>query len=60
LSWRHLSPPPTGAYARVASFPAVPDAAFTPANATGASMAMLVRQRPFRAYLHASLLIRLA
>jgi hypothetical protein len=60
LSWRHLSPPPVGAYAPVAAFPAVPDAAFNPATATAASMAMLVRQRPFRAFLHASLLIRLA
>ena len=60
LSWRHLSPPPVGPYAPVAAFPAVPDAAFNPATATAASMAMLVRQRPFRAFLHASLLIRLA
>jgi hypothetical protein len=37
----------------------VPDAAFIPANATAASVANLVRQRPFRAYLHASLLVRL-
>jgi hypothetical protein len=59
LSWRHLSPPPEGHYAPVASFPPVPDAAFTPGNATAASMASLVRQRPFRAFLHASLLIRL-
>lgn len=59
LSWRHLSPPPQGAYAPVASFPPVPDAGFTPANANAASMANLVRQRPFRAYLHASLLVRL-
>lgn len=59
LSWRHLSPAPDGVYAPVAAFPAVPDAAFTSTNATAASMAMLVRQRPFRAFLHASLLIRL-
>ena len=59
LSWRHLSPTPAGVYAPVGSFPVVPDAGFTPAAATAASMAMLVRQRPFRAFLHASLLIRL-
>jgi len=60
LSWRHLSPQPTGPYAPVASFPAVLDAGgFTSANATAASMASLVRQRPFRAFLHASLLVRL-
>jgi hypothetical protein len=58
LSWRHLSPPPEGPYAPVASFPAVPDAGFTPANADAARMASLVRQRPFRAFLHASLLVR--
>jgi hypothetical protein len=59
LSWGHLSPPPTGAYAPIGSFPNVPDAAFTTANATAATIASLVRQRPFRAFLHASLLIRL-
>lgn len=57
LSWRHLSPQPSGPYAPVASFPPVPDAAFVPGTATAAAMASLVRQRPFRAYLHASLLI---
>jgi hypothetical protein len=59
LGWGHLAPPPNGPYAPVASFPPVPDAAFIPANATAASVANLVRQRPFRAYLHASLLVRL-
>ena len=57
LSWRHLAPPPSGPYAPVASFPPVLDAAFVPAAATAAAIASLVRQRPFRAYLHASLLI---
>lgn len=59
LSWGHLSPKPDGPYAPVASFPPVQDAGFTSGNATAASMANLVRQRPFRAYLHASLLIRI-
>lgn len=59
LSWRHLSPPPQGPYAPVASFPSVPDAHFTAAGATAASVASLVRQRPFRAFLHASLLVLL-
>jgi hypothetical protein len=59
LSWEHLSPAPDRPYAPAASFPAVPDAAFTPQNATAATMANLVRQRPFRAFLHASLLVRL-
>jgi hypothetical protein len=36
----------------------VPDAGFSPGSATPASMANLVRQRPFRAFLHASLLVR--
>ena len=31
---------------------------FTPATATPATMANLVRQRPFRAFMHASLLVR--
>ena len=59
LGWGHLSPPPDGPYAPVASFPPVLDAAFVPQNATAAGIANLVRQRPFRAYLHASLLVRL-
>jgi hypothetical protein len=59
LSWRHLTQPVEAAYAALASFPAVPDAGFTPQIATAASTAMLVRQRPFRAFIHASLLIRL-
>lgn len=58
LSWGHLSPKPDGPYAQVASFPAVPDARFTSQNATAATVASLVRQRPFRAFLHASLLVR--
>ncbi len=58
LSWGHLSPPPMAPYAPIGSFPNVPDAGFTTANATAASIASLVRQRPFRAFLHASLLIR--
>jgi hypothetical protein len=59
LSWGHLSPPPTTPYAPIGSFPNVLDAGFTAANATAATVASLVRQRPFRAFLHASLLIRL-
>jgi hypothetical protein len=59
LSWEHLSPAPDRPYAPPASFPAVPDARFTPQDATAATMANLVRQRPFRAFLHASLLVRL-
>jgi hypothetical protein len=58
LSWQHLSPAPSGPYAPAASFPTVADVGFTPQNATAATMANLVRQRPFRAFLHASLLIR--
>ena len=59
LSWGHLSPVPNKPYAPIGAFPNVPDAAFTAANATAATVASLVRQRPFRAFLHASLLIRL-
>jgi hypothetical protein len=58
LAWTHLNLPPGARYATAASFPAVPDAGFTPANATAANLANLVRQRPFRAFLHASLLVR--
>jgi hypothetical protein len=59
LSWGHLAPPPTTPYAAIGAFPNVPDASFTAATATAATVANLVRQRPFRAFLHASLLIRL-
>lgn len=59
LSWGHLSPAPTTPYAPIGSFPNLSDVGFTPANATAATVASLVRQRPFRAFLHASLLIRL-
>ena len=59
LSWGHLSPPPTTPYAPIGSFPNVADAGFSAATATAANVATLVRQRPFRAFLHASLLIRL-
>lgn len=59
LAWNHLSLAAGARYATVPSLPAVPDAGFTPAQATAASVASLVRQRPFRAFLHASLLVRL-
>jgi hypothetical protein len=59
LSWGHLSPAPPTPYAPIGSFPNVLDAGFSAATATAASIATLVRQRPFRAFLHASLLIRL-
>jgi len=58
LSWGHLAPPPTTPYAPIGAFPNVLDAGFTAATATAATVANLVRQRPFRAFLHASLLIR--
>lgn len=58
LSWTHLQLDANAAYAKLAAFPAVPDAGFTPANATAATVSSLVRQRPFRAFLHASLLVR--
>jgi hypothetical protein len=57
LSWRHLTLEAGEEYATLNAFPAVPDAGFTPQNATAASLASLVRQRPFRAFIHASLLI---
>jgi hypothetical protein len=58
LSWTHLSLPPDATYAPVSKFPVVTDAAFSPATATAATMANLVRQRAFRVFLHASLLVR--
>ena len=57
LSWTQLNLPPAAAYATPSAFPAVPDAGFNPATATAATMASLVRQRPFRAFMHASLLV---
>ena len=59
LSWSHLTLPQDARYATVPSLPAVEDAFFTPGSATAANVASLVRQRPFRAFLHASLLVRL-
>jgi hypothetical protein len=59
LSWSHLSLPPDARYATVTAFPPVLDAHFNPDQATAASIASLTRQRPFRAYLHGSLLVRL-
>jgi hypothetical protein len=59
LSWSHLTLAPDARYATVPSLPTVQDAFFTPGTATAASVASLVRQRPFRAFLHASLLVRL-
>jgi hypothetical protein len=59
LSWRHLSSAADAEHASAAAFPAVTDAGFTPQNATAATLANLLRQRPFRAFIHASLLIRL-
>jgi hypothetical protein len=59
LSWSHLNLPAGATYATADVFPAGPDAGFTPAAATAANLASLVRQRPFRAFLHASLLVRL-
>jgi hypothetical protein len=59
LAWSHLSLPPNARYATVTAFPPVPDANFRPDQATAASLASLTRQRPFRAFLHGSLLVRL-
>jgi hypothetical protein len=58
LSWAQLTLPPDASYATLPAFPVVSDASFTPATATSATMATLVRQRPFRAFMHASLLVR--
>jgi hypothetical protein len=54
LAWTHLSS--SRAYAEVSAFPAVPG--FSPGAASSATLASLLRQRPFRAFLHASTLIR--
>ena len=58
LSWTQLTLAADAAYATLPAFPVVNDANFNPASATAASMANLVRQRPFRAFMHASLLVR--
>ena len=58
LSWAQLTLPAGASYATLPAFPVVPDAGFNPATATPATMANLVRQRPFRAFMHASLLVR--
>ena len=59
LAWTHLGLPADARYATAAAFPPVPDANFSPAQATAASIASLTRQRPFRAFLHGSMLVRL-
>jgi hypothetical protein len=53
-----LTLPTDALYAALPAFPVVSDAGFNPATATAATMANLVRQRPFRAFMHASLLVR--
>lgn len=58
LSWTHLQLDTNAPYAKLAAFPSVADANFTVATATAATVSSLVRQRPFRVFLHASLLIR--
>ena len=57
LSWSNL-PAGAGPYARAAGLPPVPDAGFTPAAADAASIAYVLQQRTFRAFLHASVLVR--
>jgi hypothetical protein len=57
LAWNHLSLPADAQYATPRALPSMTE--FAAGNADAASIANLVRQRPFRAYLHASLLIRL-
>ena len=58
LSWAQLTLAAGASYATLPAFPVVSDAGFNPATATSATMANLVRQRPFRAFMHASLLVR--
>jgi len=59
LSWAQLTLPADASYATLPAFPVVPDAGFfNPTSETAAAMANLVRQRPFRAFTHASLLVR--
>lgn len=58
LSWTHLNLDPVANYAKLAAFPNVPDASFVTASATAANLANLLRQRPFRVFLHASMLVR--
>jgi hypothetical protein len=57
LSWAQLSLAAGASYATLPAFPVVTDANFNPTTATAATMANLVRQRPFRAFMHASLLV---
>jgi hypothetical protein len=53
LSWSHLGRSAAASYASASDFPAVTDARFDQSDATAASFAHLLQQRPFRAYLHA-------
>ena len=58
LSWTHLDLDAAASYATLGAFPNVADASFVASSATAADVANLVRQRPFRVFLHASLLVR--
>jgi hypothetical protein len=59
LSWSNVTMTADDAYAHASGFPAIPSVGFSFANADGASVAYVVQQRQFRAFLHASALVRL-
>jgi hypothetical protein len=56
LSWSNLGGDPGAAYAQLSAMPPIPGAGFDPATADGAHVAYVTQQRPFRAFLHASVL----
>lgn len=58
LSWSNVGMAAGDAYARAARFPAIPSIGFSFAAANGANVAYVVQQRQFRAFLHASVLVR--
>ncbi|MCU0680744.1 MAG: hypothetical protein MUF34_00510 [Polyangiaceae bacterium] len=55
LSWSHLTGGNTLTWVDVAAMPSL--AGFTPASASSGSLAGLLRQKPFRAFLHGSRLL---
>jgi hypothetical protein len=56
LSWSNLGGDPGAAYAQLGTMPPIPGDGFDPATADGANVAYVTQQRPFRAFLHASVL----
>jgi len=58
LSWSNVRMTAGDTYARVSGLPAIPAIGFSFATANGASVANVLQQRTFRAFLHGTALVR--